>query len=74
MPSPLAANINDGILIDMSSFKGFSYDAAKSVVTVGTGQKWRDVYTQLDLYNRTVVGGRVLDVGVGGLILGCKFV
>ncbi|KAI4225437.1 MAG: hypothetical protein L6R36_003921 [Xanthoria steineri] len=71
MPSPLAANINDGILIDMSSVKGVSYDAAKDIVTVGTGQKWRDVYTQLDLYNRSVVGGRVLDVGVGGLILGC---
>lgn len=72
MPSPLAGNINDGILIDMSSFKGVSYDAVNHVAKVGTGQIWRDVYTQLDRYNVTVVGGRVLEVGVGGLILGCK--
>ena len=28
------------------------------------------MYTALDPYNVTVVGGRVMDVGVGGLILG----
>lgn len=28
------------------------------------------MYTALDRHNVTVVGGRVLDVGVGGLVLG----
>ncbi|KAL8695588.1 MAG: hypothetical protein Q9224_003321 [Gallowayella concinna] len=55
----------------MSLFKGVQYDAANSVAKVGAGQRWGDVYKQLDAYNVTVVGGRVLDVGVGGLILGC---
>ncbi|KAL8654751.1 MAG: hypothetical protein Q9226_003315 [Calogaya cf. arnoldii] len=71
MPSPLAANINDGVLIDMSMLNEVEYNAAKNQVKVGAGQRWGDVYKQLDAYNVTVVGGRVLEVGVGGLILGC---
>ncbi|KAI4195361.1 MAG: hypothetical protein LQ350_007230 [Teloschistes chrysophthalmus] len=71
MPSPLAANINDGVLIDMSMFKEVSYDAAKKAAKIGAGQRWGDVYSRLDPYGVTIVGGRVLDVGVGGLILGC---
>ncbi|KAI9784387.1 MAG: hypothetical protein M1816_000858 [Peltula sp. TS41687] len=69
-PSPLAANINDGVLIDMSMFNRVYYDAANDVAMIGAGLKWKDVYNHLDPYNVTVVGGRVLDVGVGGLILG----
>ena len=72
MPSPLAANINDGVLIDMSKFNQVNYDAAKNVATVGSGLTWGDVYNQLDPHNVTVVGGRVLNVGVGGLILGSE--
>ena len=74
MPSPLAANINDGVLIDMAMFNEVSYDAANNEARVGAGQRWGNVYDALDAYNVTVVGGRVLDVGVGGLILGCGFV
>ena len=54
----------------MSNFNQTDYDAAKNVVQIGAGMKWTDVYRSLDRYNVTVVGGRVLDVGVGGLILG----
>lgn len=42
-------------------------------MVVGAGQKWINLYNHLDPYNVTVAGGRVLDVGVGGLSLGCKF-
>lgn len=73
MPSPLAANINNGVLIDMALFNSVNYDAANSEAKVGAGQRWGNVYDALDAYNVTVVGGRVLDVGVGGLILGCAF-
>ena len=72
MPSPLAANINGGVLIDMSMLRGVIYDPIHNLAKVGAGQRWGDVYDQLDPYNITVVGGRVLDVGVGGLILGCR--
>ncbi|GKZ23469.1 hypothetical protein AbraIFM66951_008503 [Aspergillus brasiliensis] len=70
MPSPLGANINRGVLIDMSGFDSFEYNPSSQLVTIGIGQRWKTVYEQLDAYNRTAVGGRVTDVGVGGLILG----
>ncbi|KAI1347633.1 putative FAD-binding oxidoreductase [Xylaria sp. FL0043] len=58
-PSPGAANIDQGVLIDMSGFNNAEYDATNQVAVIGSGQTWV-----------TVVGGRVLDVGVGGLLLG----
>jgi FAD/FMN-containing dehydrogenase len=70
MPSPKAANINGGVLIDLSSLNQFRYDATTKLVTIGAGLKWGDVYQQLDQYQVTAVGGRVLDVGVGGYLLG----
>ncbi|KAJ9402605.1 CAZyme family AA7 [Paecilomyces variotii] len=69
-PSPLAANIDTGVLIDLSGLNQIVYHADRGVVEVGTGLKWSHVYAYLDGYNVTVVGGRDLDVGVGGLILG----
>ncbi|OTB15926.1 hypothetical protein K445DRAFT_317555 [Daldinia sp. EC12] len=69
-PSPGAANIDKGVLIDLSKFNAVDYDAENKVASIGAGQKWENVYRQLDQFNVTVVGGRVLDVGVGGLMLG----
>ena len=37
---------------------------------MGSGNKWISVYHQLEQENLTVVGGRIGDVGVGGLTLG----
>ncbi|TVY93031.1 Bifunctional solanapyrone synthase, partial [Lachnellula willkommii] len=67
---PGASNINQGVLIDMSRLSGIQYDAANNVALIGAGQRWENVYNHLDNYNVTIVGGRVLDVGVGGLTLG----
>ncbi|KAI0517438.1 putative FAD-binding oxidoreductase [Xylaria bambusicola] len=69
-PAPLGANINDGVLFDMSGFNSVQYNARLGVAVVGTGMRWGDVYRHLDQYNVTVVGGRILGVGVGGLTLG----
>ncbi|KAI0117947.1 putative FAD-binding oxidoreductase [Nemania sp. FL0031] len=69
-PAPLGANINDGVLFDMSGFNSVEYHAGQGVAVVGTGLRWGDVYHYLDQYNVTVVGGRILQVGVGGLTLG----
>lgn len=66
------ANIDNGVLVDMSNFTRLDYDADRNVAVVGPGLTWGDVYTQLAAYGVVVVGGRVLDVGVGGLILGSK--
>ncbi|KAI5917428.1 putative FAD-binding oxidoreductase [Camillea tinctor] len=71
MPVAGAANIDDGVLVDMSRFGSTQYDAEKGVVTIGAGQRWGDVYPELDPHRVTIVGGRVLSAGVGGLILGC---
>ncbi|KAI0428671.1 putative FAD-binding oxidoreductase [Xylaria sp. FL1042] len=69
-PAPLGANINNGVLFDMSGFNSVEYRAHLGVAVVGTGLRWGDVYRHLDQYNVTVVGGRILQVGVGGLTLG----
>ncbi|KAL1792959.1 hypothetical protein ACET3X_009466 [Alternaria dauci] len=69
-PSPFAANIDDGVLIDTSLLRTKEYNAKDKTVKIGTGLRWGEVYSYLDQYQVTVVGGRVLDVGVGGLILG----
>ncbi|CAG8980501.1 hypothetical protein HYALB_00013102 [Hymenoscyphus albidus] len=70
MTMPGAANIDRGVLIDLQRLDKVEYNAERNVVVIGTGQRWKNVYTQLDRYNVTVVGGRVLDIGVGGLVLG----
>jgi FAD/FMN-containing dehydrogenase len=70
LPSPLGANTNDGVLIDTSLLNTREYNKENQNVKIGTGLRWGDVYSYLDQYRVTVVGGRVLDVGVGGLILG----
>ncbi|KAI0832164.1 putative FAD-binding oxidoreductase [Hypoxylon sp. FL0890] len=64
------ANIDNGVLIDMSNFTRLDYDAGRSIATIGAGLRWGDVYTQLQTHGVIAVGGRVLDVGVPGLTLG----
>lgn len=71
-PAPFGANINDGVLFDMSGFNSVEYDPRRGAAVVGTGMRWGDVYRHLDQYNVTVVGGRILQVGVGGLTLGSR--
>ncbi|KAF2710658.1 FAD-binding domain-containing protein [Pleomassaria siparia CBS 279.74] len=70
LPSPRGANTNEGVLIDLSSLDVKEYDATMQTVKVGAGLRWGDIYRYLDQFQVTVVGGRVLPVGVGGLLLG----
>ncbi|CAJ2511674.1 Uu.00g072990.m01.CDS01 [Anthostomella pinea] len=69
-PNPFDANIDTGVLIVTDRLSHVTYDAATGLASLGPGARWDAVYTALDLYNVTLVGGRVMDVGVGGLILG----
>ncbi|KAK8018933.1 FAD-binding oxidoreductase [Apiospora marii] len=71
MPIAGAAMADNEVLIDMSRFTDIEYNSEHNKVVIGTGLRWQNVYDYLDQYGVTVVGGRVLDVGVGGLILGC---
>lgn len=67
---PGAANIPSGITIDLASLNEISVTADRSLVRIGPGNRWADVYTVLDRLQLSTSGGRVGDVGVGGLILG----
>ena len=40
------------------------------VISIGGGANWGDVYTKLQSFDITVVGGRGLSLGVGGLLTG----
>lgn len=42
----------------------------RSSVAIGPGNTWREVYTALENFNLTMVGGRAATVGVSGLLLG----
>ncbi|KAH0594832.1 hypothetical protein MHUMG1_07667 [Metarhizium humberi] len=59
-PSPQAANIDGGVLIDLSGFNRVAYNAASQVAVIGSGLTWGEVYAQLDPFGVTVVGGRVV--------------
>ena len=70
-PNPGWANIGpDGILIDMANFEHLEHNTHTQTVHVGPGNKWISVYRALEGSGRTVLGGRVPDVGLGGLLLG----
>ena len=65
-----AANIEGGITIDLSAINQVSVSGDHTVTSVGGGARWQDVYLKLDAMNLAVSGGRVSEVGVGGLITG----
>lgn len=69
-PSPGAANIDDGVLVDLSQINHITLDQGSHSVKLGPGNRWKDVLAALGPRNMTVVAPRVLDVGVGGSILG----
>ena len=69
-PAAGFANVDGGVTIDTTSLTTITLSHDRSVVTVGTGNNWLDVYAYLDPHNLTVAGGRNGRVGVGGLTLG----
>lgn len=70
MPAAGFANINNGVTIDMSALSSININSDHTVVSVGAGAKWLDVYSYLDPLGLSVAGGRNGLVGVGGLTLG----
>lgn len=69
---PGASNAPSGITIDLRTLNAIVPDEEGLTTRVGTGNRWIDVYKVLEPLNRTVVGGRSSQVGVGGFILGGK--
>jgi len=70
-PNPGWSNIGQyGLLIDLQKINQVTVSTDKTVASLGPGGRWGDVYATLDPYEVSVVGGRIPQVGVGGLILG----
>jgi hypothetical protein len=63
---------NGGVLISLEKLNTLALSPDGKVVTAGPGNRWQDVYRFLEPYNRTVLGGRTIVVGVGGYLLGGK--
>ena len=67
---PGASSIDGGVTIDLRSLNQVTVHEDRGEVTVGAGGTWADVYDALSPKGLTIPGGRVADVGVGGLVLG----
>ena len=65
-----ASNADGGITIDLVRFNRVEISEDRKNVRVGWGLRWADVYKNLEEEGLMIVGGRVGDVGVGGLTLG----
>ncbi|KAF2650541.1 putative oxidoreductase [Lophiostoma macrostomum CBS 122681] len=65
-----ASNIVGGVTLDLRRLNRIDLTEGGKVVQVGAGATWGVVYEKLDPLGRSVAGGRVAGVGVGGLTLG----
>lgn len=65
-----AANIDNGVTVDLSRLNSVTLSSDGGVAHVGAGTRWIQVYQKLDPLNLTVVGGRVAGIGVGGFLTG----
>ena len=70
--TPGTSNADGGVTIDLVRMNQVKLSKDKKSVTVGAGSQWVDVYRPLEEHGLSVVGGRVADVGVGGLLTGGK--
>ncbi|KAE8851855.1 hypothetical protein PTNB73_00873 [Pyrenophora teres f. teres] len=71
MPIPGYNGVNSsGVLLSSSNLTTLSLSANKSIVSVGPGNRWKDIYAYLKPFGLAAVGGRVGHVGVPGLLLG----
>lgn len=70
-PNPGWSSINEpGILVDLQKLNEITLSADKKVVRLGPGGRWGAVYEALDPHQLSVIGGRIPQVGVAGLVLG----
>ncbi|KAL6158519.1 hypothetical protein ACJBU6_02631 [Exserohilum turcicum] len=70
VPFAGASNVAGGITIDLAELNEVTVNSDRNTATVGPGNNWGSVYRQLEKEQKTVVGGRIATVGVGGLTLG----
>lgn len=67
---PGSANIEAGITVDLRAMNSTVLNEDKTVLSLGPGGVWSEIYPLLEPHNLTVMGGRVPGIGVGGLATG----
>lgn len=60
----------NAVILDLVRTKDFQIADGKKSVTIGAGWRWSSLYQALEEEDIMVLGGRVGEVGVGGLLLG----
>jgi hypothetical protein len=65
-----AANTDGGVLVAMNSFKNYTILPEEGIMEAGPALNWGQVYSALVPYGKIVIGGRLKDIGTGGLTLG----
>ncbi|EJT72459.1 hypothetical protein GGTG_09325 [Gaeumannomyces tritici R3-111a-1] len=65
-----ASSIEDGVTISFANMKDVTLSADKSIASVGPGNIWGPVFEELAKSDLTVIGGRLYNIGVGGLTTG----
>ena len=69
-PNKEWSSIQGGVTLDLSNLKGVEIAADRSYVNIKPGNRWVDVYAELEAEGLGTSGGRVATVGVGGLVTG----
>lgn len=69
-PQRGAANQPAGVTIDLGALKQITVSADRKKTSFGPGNRWGDIYPVLDAQDLAIPGGRVAQVGTGGLITG----
>jgi FAD/FMN-containing dehydrogenase len=67
-----ASTCANGVTIDLRRLDEVTVSKDRKSVIVGAGNQWSRVYETIEKEDLLVVGGRVADVGVGGLLTGGK--
>lgn len=69
-PDPGPASTSEGILFSLENLNQIDLDTTNNIAFIGPGNRWGDVYVNLEAKGFLVTGGRVSPVGVGGLLTG----
>ena len=70
MPNNGFASIQDGLLISTKNLDQVLYSSDNQTAVIGPGLSWGNAQQGLRGTGRTLVGGRMAGVGVGGYMLG----
>jgi hypothetical protein len=65
-----ASSVNGGITVVFERMKNITLSKDKTIASIEPGNLWYGIYTTLAKEKLAVVGGRVSDVGIGGLTTG----